>query len=81
MTQESTTLSSTALAAIVPVSGGGRTRGDERQLQLTKPPGSMGALESLGSPLSAVAGACPPPVPAARASRCSPATTACTPRA
>ena len=53
-----------ALAAIVPVSGGAAAEADERQSQLTKPRGSMGALELLGSRLCAVAGACPPPVPA-----------------
>ena len=53
-----------ALAAIVPVSAAASAEADERQSQLTKPRGSMGALEQLGSRLSAVAGACPPPVPA-----------------
>jgi nicotinate-nucleotide--dimethylbenzimidazole phosphoribosyltransferase len=37
----------------------------ERALQdrLTKPQGSLGLLETLGAQLSAIAGACPPPVP------------------
>ncbi|MDP8931370.1 MAG: nicotinate-nucleotide--dimethylbenzimidazole phosphoribosyltransferase [Actinomycetota bacterium] len=34
-----------------------------RQLQLAKPPGSLGSLEPLGARLSAIAGTCPPPVP------------------
>ncbi|MGC8626840.1 MAG: nicotinate-nucleotide--dimethylbenzimidazole phosphoribosyltransferase, partial [Acidimicrobiales bacterium] len=36
-----------------------------RKLQdrLTKPPGSLGLLETLGAQLSAIAGTCPPPVP------------------
>jgi nicotinate-nucleotide--dimethylbenzimidazole phosphoribosyltransferase len=34
-----------------------------RHLRLTKPPGSLGRLEALGARLSAIAGACPPPVP------------------
>jgi nicotinate-nucleotide--dimethylbenzimidazole phosphoribosyltransferase len=35
----------------------------ERQGRLTKPAGSLGALELLGAQLSAIAGQCPPPVP------------------
>ena len=34
-----------------------------RQLQLTKPPGSLGRLEDLGAQLAAIAGVCPPPLP------------------
>ncbi|MDQ3932933.1 MAG: nicotinate-nucleotide--dimethylbenzimidazole phosphoribosyltransferase [Actinomycetota bacterium] len=34
-----------------------------RQLQLAKPPGSLGSLEPLGAQLCAIAGRCPPPVP------------------
>ena len=36
----------------------------DRQLQLTKPPGSLGTLEDLGVQLAAIAGEVPPPVPA-----------------
>jgi nicotinate-nucleotide--dimethylbenzimidazole phosphoribosyltransferase len=36
----------------------------DRQAQLLKPPGSLGRLESLGIRLAAIAGVCPPPVPA-----------------
>lgn len=35
----------------------------ERQGQLTKPPGSLGALEAIGIQLAAIAGEVPPPVP------------------
>ncbi len=35
----------------------------ERQAQLTKPPGALGALEDLSVRLAAMAGRCPPPVP------------------
>lgn len=35
----------------------------ERQDQLTKPPGALGALEDLSVGLAGIAGACPPPVP------------------
>ena len=34
-----------------------------RQLQLTKPPGSLGRLEDLGAQLAGIAGECPPPLP------------------
>jgi nicotinate-nucleotide--dimethylbenzimidazole phosphoribosyltransferase len=34
-----------------------------RHDQLTKPPGSLGGLETLGAHLAAIAGTCPPPVP------------------
>ena len=36
---------------------------EERQQQLTKPPGSLGVLERLGIQLAGIAGHCPPPVP------------------
>jgi nicotinate-nucleotide--dimethylbenzimidazole phosphoribosyltransferase len=35
----------------------------DRQLRLTKPPGSLGRLEAIGGHLAAVAGTSPPPVP------------------
>lgn len=38
---------------------------DARQGQLTKPPGSMGRLEALGTQLAGIAGRCPPPIPTA----------------
>ncbi len=39
------------------------TAARERQLRLTKPPGSLGTLEALGEKLCAIADAVPPPVP------------------
>lgn len=41
-----------------------RWQADERQARLTKPGGSLGRIEELGSQLSAIAGRCPPPLPA-----------------
>ena len=35
----------------------------ERHDRLTKPPGSLGALEDLGARLAGISGTCPPPVP------------------
>ena len=51
------------IASIRPPSGRAAAEADARQSQLTKPPGSMGLLEDLGSQLAAIAGQCPPPVP------------------
>lgn len=53
----------TTLASIVPVSEETRSAAEERQNQLTKPPGSLGQLEALGIRLAAIAGECPPPIP------------------
>jgi nicotinate-nucleotide--dimethylbenzimidazole phosphoribosyltransferase len=52
-----------ALAAIGPLDRGAMADADARQAMLTKPPGSMGRLESLGTQLAGIAGVCPPPVP------------------
>lgn len=51
------------LASIAPVDEDARAAAVARQLQLTKPPGSLGRLETLGNQLSAIAGTCPPPMP------------------
>ena len=51
------------LAAIAPLDGDAMAAADARQARLTKPPGSMGRLEALGTQLAGIAGACPPPVP------------------
>ena len=51
------------LQQIVPVDETAREASETRQLDLTKPPGSLGRLETLGNQLSAIAGSCPPPVP------------------
>lgn len=52
------------LASIAPVDADARAAAEARQLTLTKPPGSLGRLEALGNQLAAIAGICPPPVPA-----------------
>ncbi len=52
------------IAAISPVSEEVRAEAESYQLQLTKPPGSLGRLESLGNQLAAISGQCPPPDPA-----------------
>lgn len=50
-------------AAIDPVDEEVREQARLRQLQLTKPEGSLGLLETLGNQLAAISRACPPPVP------------------
>ena len=52
----------------------------DRQDRMTKPRGSLGALEDVSVRLAGLAGQCPPPLPEPAASPCSPRTTACTPR-
>lgn len=52
-----------ATALVAPVDLDAATRADNRQLALTKPPGSLAELEVLGSRLAAIAGTVPPPVP------------------
>jgi nicotinate-nucleotide--dimethylbenzimidazole phosphoribosyltransferase len=52
-----------ALRSVVPPDAGAARAADERQLRLTKPPGSMGRLEGLGAQLAGIAGVCPPPLP------------------
>ncbi len=54
----------TLLTSIAPLDGEAMRTADERQARLTKPPGSMGRLEALGTQLAGVAGVCPPPIPA-----------------
>lgn len=51
------------ISEISPVSEESRTEAEDRQLQLTKPPGSLGRLEALGNQLAAISGECPPPDP------------------
>ena len=51
------------LAAIEPPSTAAAGAAVERQATLTKPRGSLGALEDLGARLSAMYAACPPPLP------------------
>lgn len=52
-----------AVGRVVPLDEGARRAALARHDQLTKPPGSLGALEELGAHLSAIAGRCPPPIP------------------
>jgi nicotinate-nucleotide--dimethylbenzimidazole phosphoribosyltransferase len=51
------------VAAITPSSAEAMAAASERQLMLTKPPGSLGALEDLGTRLCGIFGECPPPMP------------------
>lgn len=51
------------LASIRPVDATALAAAQARQLELTKPPGSLGQLEDLGNQLAAISGECPPPVP------------------
>lgn len=51
------------LPTIQPVDETVRAAAEAHQLQLTKPAGSLGRLETLGNHLAAIAGTCPPPVP------------------
>lgn len=48
---------------VEPVDGRAAAAAEEHHLRLTKPPGSLGRLESAGVQLAAIAGVCPPPVP------------------
>jgi nicotinate-nucleotide--dimethylbenzimidazole phosphoribosyltransferase len=51
------------IAAITPASAGAMAAAQERQSLLTKPRGSLGPLEALGTRLSGMYGECPPPLP------------------
>jgi nicotinate-nucleotide--dimethylbenzimidazole phosphoribosyltransferase len=51
------------VAAIVPASSGAMRAAADRQSMLTKPLGSLGALEDLGTRLCGMYGECPPPMP------------------
>jgi nicotinate-nucleotide--dimethylbenzimidazole phosphoribosyltransferase len=51
------------LASIRPIDADVLAAAQARQLELTKPPGSLGQLEELGNQLAAISGQCPPPVP------------------
>jgi len=52
-----------ARAALAPLDETAMTAARQRHDRLTKPPGSLGRVESIGVLLAGVAGACPPPVP------------------
>ena len=53
-----------ALAAVGPLDGAAAADAADLHDRLTKPRGALGRLETLGFRLSAIAGTCPPPVPA-----------------
>jgi len=53
----------TARSAVVPVDAEAARSAQDRQGQLTKPPGSLGLLEDLSVQLAAIAGNVPPPLP------------------
>lgn len=53
-----------ALSRLQPADADAALAAGERQASLAKPDGSLGVLEILGSRLAAIAGRCPPPVPA-----------------
>ena len=48
---------------VAPLDDRAMAAAEERQGRLTKPPGSMGRLETLGTQLAGISGVCPPPVP------------------
>jgi nicotinate-nucleotide--dimethylbenzimidazole phosphoribosyltransferase len=52
-----------AVAALTPPDEQARAAAVEHHLRLTKPPGSLGRVESIGAQLSAIAGTMPPPLP------------------
>jgi nicotinate-nucleotide--dimethylbenzimidazole phosphoribosyltransferase len=56
-----------ARSRVRPVNAEAARAADARQARLTKPAGALGRLEALGSRLAAIAGVCPPPVPASPA--------------
>src|SRR5450631_968266 len=61
--EEPMTLLTETLAAIIPASSEAMSAAQERQSMLTKPPGSLGALEDRGIRLCGMYGQCPPPMP------------------
>lgn len=52
-----------AQARLGPPDEAARAEAEAHHLRLTKPPGSLGRLESLGAQLCAIAGVVPPPIP------------------
>lgn len=53
-----------AVRGVTPIDAAAARQATTLQDRLTKPAGSLGRLEALGIQLAAIAGACPPPVPA-----------------
>jgi nicotinate-nucleotide--dimethylbenzimidazole phosphoribosyltransferase len=60
---KSMSLLTETIAAIEPASPEAMAAAQERQLMLTKPRGSLGLLEDLGTRLCGMYGECPPPLP------------------
>ena len=60
---ETVSLLTETIAAITPASIEAMKAAEERQSTLTKPRGSLGALEDLGTRLCGMYGECPPPLP------------------
>jgi nicotinate-nucleotide--dimethylbenzimidazole phosphoribosyltransferase len=52
-----------ARARVAPIDQDARAAAEARQAQLTKPAGSLGRLERLGTQLAGITGRCPPPIP------------------
>lgn len=59
----STELIDETISRISPANRQAWSAAEQRQGQLTKPPGSLGALETLGNRLAGITGTCPPHVP------------------
>lgn len=64
MPAERQTLLDRTVDAVRPASSTALVEAEKRQTELTKPPGSLGLLEQVGNRLAAMAGQCPPPIPA-----------------
>ncbi|TQL60185.1 nicotinate-nucleotide-dimethylbenzimidazole phosphoribosyltransferase /cob(II)yrinic acid a,c-diamide reductase [Oryzihumus leptocrescens] len=60
---EAVSLLTETVAAIVPADAAAMRAAEERQGQLTKPRGSLGVLEELGTRLAGMYAVCPPPMP------------------
>lgn len=63
MTIDPGSLLGRTISSITPTDSKALAAAEDRQCQLTKPPGSLGLLEVIGCQLSAICGQVPPPVP------------------
>ena len=63
MSSEASILISDLVDELEPVDAQAAEAAAQHHLQLTKPPGSLGRIETLGTQLCAIAGAALPPVP------------------
>jgi nicotinate-nucleotide--dimethylbenzimidazole phosphoribosyltransferase len=61
--QETASLLADARAAVGPLDSGAMAAARQRLDRMTKPPGSLGALEDVSVRLAGLAGCCPPPMP------------------